>query len=433
MDTKVFKFGGASVNSADGVRNVASIIGRYPGDSIVMIVSAMGKTTNALEEVLKGYLDGDATLMYKSFDRTREFHFGILDELFPEKKYPVFPETEGLFDELYGYLEKGLPEKRKKRNFDFEYDRVVSYGEIFATTIVHHFLLQTGIRSRLFDSRELIRTDSAFRDARVDWDVTRKKIRLELKDYLPGKKASGKVAVIQGFIGGDGEGNTTTLGREGSDYTAAIVAHSLGTKEVTIWKDVPGVMNADPKWFRNARKLDALTYHEAIELAFYGASVIHPKTIKPLENAGITLRVKSFLHPEQDGTIIKHKAAWKVSHPIYILKQKQVLISITPRDFSFIVEENLSQIFDVLARNHVKVNVMQNSAISFTICVDAGHHSGKDILKELRERFTILYNENVELLTIRHYTPAAITRITKGRKILMEQKTRNTVHLVVEE
>ncbi|MCX6247503.1 MAG: aspartate kinase [Bacteroidetes bacterium] len=430
MDIKVFKFGGASVNSAKGVRNVASIIGLFPGDSIVMIISAMGKTTNALEEVLKCYLSDDTKGMETSFERMKDFHFSILNELFKKKNHRVFSEMEALFDELHGSLRKGM-NKAKKPGADFEYDRVVSYGEIFATTIVHHYLLLSGIPSRLFDSRELVRTDSSFRDARVDWNFTGKKVRSEMKEYFSGKNSFRKVAVLQGFIGGDQEGNTTTLGREGSDYTAAIVAHSLGTREVTIWKDVPGVMNADPKWFKNAKKLDLLTYHEAIELAYYGASVIHPKTIKPLENANITLRVRSFLKPLQKGTTVEHRAEWKVTHPIYILKQNQVLISLSPRDFSFIVEENLSQIFDILARHHVKVNVMQNSAISFTICVDADRISGTGVLDVLRENYTLRYNDNVELLTIRHYNPAAISRITKGRKILMEQKTRNTIHLVV--
>jgi aspartate kinase len=255
---------------------------------------------------------------------------------------------------------------------------------------------------------------------------------LKLKDLFKEDHSTRKVAVLQGFIGGDKAGNTTTLGREGSDYTAAIVAHSLKTKEVTIWKDVPGVMNADPKWFEHAEKLDQLSYREAIELAYYGASVIHPKTIKPLENANITLHVKSFLEPDTDGTTIRQLKEWKVSHPIYILKRNQVLISISPRDFSFIVEENLSHIFDLLAKHHVKVNVMQNSAISFTICVDADLVTGKDVLDALTENYTLRYNENVELITIRHFTDDAVRYATKGRKILMEQKTRNTVHLVVQ-
>jgi len=432
MDIKVFKFGGASVNSAKDVMNVASIINRFPDDHIAMIISAMGKTTNALEELLKFYMSGDAVPMGESYYRIKAFHFDILQELFKEKSHPVFAEVEDLFEHLRGTLHSGQLTRGKKWEYNFEYDQVVSYGELLATAIVHHYLTLLGIQSRLFDARELIRTDSAYRDAKVDWTFTGKKIRSKMKAFFAANHSSRKVAVIQGFIGGDKEGNTTTLGREGSDYTAAIVAHSLKTKEVTIWKDVPGVMNADPKWFKHAKKLKVLSYREAIELAYYGASVIHPKTIKPLENANITLRVRSFLKPELDGTTIEHLSEWKVLHPIYILKRNQVLISISPRDFSFIVEENLSQIFDLLAKHHVKVNVMQNSAISFTICVDADHLTGPDVLAALQENYILRYNENVELLTIRHYNPAAISRVTKGRKILMEQKTRNTIHLVVQ-
>jgi aspartate kinase len=432
MDVKVFKFGGASVNSAKGVINVASIIRRFPADNIVMIISAMGKTTNALEELLSFYMTNDAIPMVESFYRIKTFHLDIVQELFPEVGHPVYGEVENLFEHLRGYLRNGQLNRGSKREYDYEYDQVVSYGELLSSAIVHHYLFLSGIKSKLFDARELLRTDSAYRDAKVDWDVTEKKIRTKMKNLFSGNETTRKVAVVQGFIGGDANGNTTTLGREGSDYTAAIVAYALKTKEVTIWKDVPGVMNADPKWFRQAIKLEVLSYREAIELAYYGASVIHPKTIRPLENANITLRVKSFLEPEKEGTVIEHLEEWKVPHPIYILKRNQVLISIEPRDFSFIVEENLSQIFDILAKHHVKVNVMQNSAISFTICVDAEHVSGKSVLDELQKNYALRYNENVDLLTVRHYNPAAISRITKGRKILMEQKTRNTVHLVVQ-
>jgi len=432
MDIKVFKFGGASVNSAKGVMNVASIISRFPDNSIAMVISAMGKTTNALEELLEFYMSDDAIPMVESYYRIKAFHYDILDELFSDKSHPVFAYVENLFEHLRGHLRSGQLTGGKKREYDFEYDQVVSYGELLASAIVHHYLILSDIQSRLFDARELIRTDSTYRNAKVDWTFTGKKILSKMKAFFAGKDSSRKVAVIQGFIGGDKEGNTTTLGREGSDFTAAIVAHSLKTKEVTIWKDVPGVMNADPKWFRHAKKLEFLSYREAIELAYYGASVIHPKTIKPLENANIILHVRSFLEPEKDGTTIEHLEEGNVTHPIYILKRNQVLITISPRDFSFIVEENLSQIFTLLAKHHVKVNVMQNSAISFTICVDADHLTGPDVLAALQENYTLRYNENVELLTIRHYNPAAISRVTKGRKILMEQKTRNTVHLVVQ-
>jgi aspartate kinase len=431
METKVFKFGGASVNSAGGVMNVASIINRFPDDNMVIIISAMGKTTNALEEMLGFYMLDDTIPMIESYYRIKVFHMDILQKLFQRKNNPVFTETEDLFEHLRGYLCRRHLTKGKNLVYDFEYDQVVSYGELFASTIVHHYLSFSGISSCLFDARELIRTDSAYRDAKVDWSFTGKKIRLKMKDYFFANDSSRKVAVLQGFIGGDRNGNTTTLGREGSDYSAAIVAHSLRTKEVTIWKDVPGVMNADPKWYKHARKLKVLSYREAIELAYYGASVIHPKTIKPLENANIRLHVKSFLQPWLEGTTIQHLANWKVLHPIYILKRNQTLISISPRDFSFIVEENFSQIFNLLAKHHVKVNVMQNSAISFTICVDADHLIGPDVLAALQEDYILRYNENVELLTIRHHNTATISRLTKGRKILMEQKTRNTVHLVL--
>ena len=431
MDIKVFKFGGASVNSAEGIRNVASIISRYPEENIIMIISAMGKTTNALEELLKFYMANDAISMIESYYRVKDFHKNIIDLLFPEEAHPVYTEVEDHFELLRKYLADGQLIKGMKREYNFEYDQVVSFGEILATTIVYHYLQFSGIQSNLFDARKLIRTDSLFRNAGVDWVFTGKKIRSIMKEYFAGN-SSRKVAVIQGFIGGDKEGNTTTLGREGSDYSAAIVAHSVKTKEVTIWKDVPGVMDGDPKWFKDAKKLDLLSYREAIELAYYGASVIHPKTIKPLENANITLHVKSFLNPELEGTTIEHLEEWFLSNPLYILKKNQVLISISPRDFSFIVEENLSQIFELLAKHHVKVNVMQNSAISFTICVDADHLTATDVMTSLQENYSVRYNDNVDLLTIRHYTPEAISNVTKGRNILMEQKTRNTVHLVVQ-
>jgi aspartate kinase len=267
-------------------------------------------------------------------------------------------------------------------------------------------------------------------DARVDWDMTKKLIRSANQKYFI-SSPGGKIALTQGFIGRDQEENTTTLGREGSDFTAAIFAFSLGIREVTIWKDVPGVMNADPKWFKNAKKIDSLSFREAIELAYYGASIIHPKTIKPLENENITLIVRSFVDPGKPGTRIENIREWTISTPIYIRKQNQVLISISPRDFSFIVEENLSQVFKILAGNHVKVNVMQNSAISFSVCVDNNHHALPLLLSEMQKNFIVRYNDDAELYTIRHYNPAAIRRISRNRKVLLEQKTRNTVHLVV--
>jgi aspartate kinase len=430
MEIKVFKFGGASVNSAKGIRNLFSILDLYKDYNILMVVSAMGKITNALEDILRYYMSDDAISMVGTYHKVRKYHFDILYELFPDRLNPVFAEVENIFDQLSGHIHMGHLSNDVIRDYNFEYDQIVSYGELISTAIIHHYLVYTGISSSLFDARELVRTDSTFMDARVDWDVTKKLIRSGIKKYFKSSR-SGKVALTQGFIGRDHEGNTTTLGREGSDFTAAIFAFSLETKEMTIWKDVPGVMNADPKWFKNARKIDSLSFREAIELAYYGASIIHPKTIKPLENANITLLVRSFLEPGRPGTRIQNLKEWTITSPIYIRKQNQVLISISPRDFSFIMEENLSQVFNILASHQIKVNVMQNSAISFSVCVDNNHHAMPLLLSELQKNYIVRYNDETELYTIRHYNPASIRRISKTRKVLLEQKTRNTVHLVV--
>ena len=395
-----------------------------------MVVSAMGKTTNALEELLKFYMTDNAISMVDAYHKIKNYHFDILYEIFPDRQNPVYSDVENLFDKLRGHLRKGHLTKDGKGEYTFEYDQIVSYGELISASIIHHFLHLNGIISSLYDARELIMTDSTFMDAKVDWNWTKKLIRSGIQKYFK-SSLSGKIALTQGFIGGDHEGNTTTLGREGSDFTAAIFAFSLGIKEVTIWKDVPGVMNADPKWFKNAKKIDSLSFREAIELAYYGASIIHAKTIKPLENANITLMVRSFLEPGQPGTRIENMKEWTISTPIYIRKQNQVLISISPRDFSFIVEENLSQVFKILASHQVKVNVMQNSAISFSICVDNNHHALPLLLAEMQKNFIVRYNCDAELYTIRHYNPAAIRKILKNRKVLLEQKTRSTVHLVV--
>jgi aspartate kinase len=395
-----------------------------------MVISAMGKTTNALEELLKYYMADDAISMVDAYHKIRNFHFDILYEIFPDRHNPVYTEVENLFDQLRGHIRKGHLTRDGKGEYPFEYDQIVSYGELISTSIIHHFLNLSGIQSSLYNAFELIRTDSTFMDARIDWNLTRKLIRSAIQKYFRSSRV-GKIALTQGFIGSDHEGNTTTLGREGSDFTAAIFAFSLGIKEVTIWKDVPGVMNADPKWFRNAIKIDSLSFREAIELAYYGASIIHPKTIKPLENANITLFVRSFVEPCQPGTRIENLKEWNIATPIYIRKQNQVLISISPRDFSFIVEENISHVFKILASHQVKVNVMQNSAISFSICVDNNHHALPLLLAELQKDFIVRYNDDAELYTIRHYNTAAVRRISKNRKVLLEQKTRNTVHLVV--
>lgn len=438
MQIDVFKFGGASVNSPSGVRNIAEILKKFSNRRLVVVVSAMGKTTNALEELLKYYLAGDAIAMVETYTRIRNYHFNILETLFRKKDHPVFTEMDSLFSQLRGTLYRGHLHENKLKNYDFEYDRIVSFGELFSSTLVFHWLIKVGIRSFCLDARELIRTDRTYRDAEVNWELTQTNIRERVETIFNNKSDAGGIILTQGFIASDSTGNTTTLGREGSDYSAAIFAYSLPSKEMVIWKDVPGVMNADPKWLRSAKKLDTLSYRETIELAYFGASLIHPKTIKPLENGDITLRVKSFRKPDLPGTVIRNIETWTIDSPIFIRKLNQVLISISPRDFSFIVEENLSSIFNILARYHVKVNVMQNSAISFSICVDDDgfnethrNNSLKKMIAELGNDYSVLYNRNLELITIRHYNQRAINLTTKNKKVLLEQRTRNTVHLVL--
>jgi aspartate kinase len=424
MNVKVFKFGGASVNSAAGVRNVAEILEKQKGQSVMVVISAMGKTTNALENLFRDYLGQDAVSMVEKFYLLKDFHTEIVHELFENKQHPVFEALNRQLEELRVYLQTP-----PKAGYDETYDQVIPFGELFSCLILHHYLEQRGLSLKMFDARQLIITDSSFRDARVDWTKTQLRIQKQLFTWF--QEARGRMGLTHGFIGCDAAGRMTTLGREGSDYTAAIIAYALRTKEVTIWKDVPGVLNADPKWFDNPVKLEQLSYLEAIELAYYGASVIHPKTIKPLENANIRLKVKSFLDPDAEGTTIENLREWTVPCPIYIRKTNQVLISVSPRDFSFIMEESLSQIFTMLSRYRVRANVMQNSAVTFSICADHDPVHIDPLLKELKHHFAVRFNDGLELYTIRHYNQEAIDRITGQKKVLLEQKTRSTVHLVL--
>jgi len=429
MKISVFKFGGASLNSVQGIRNVAGIIGRHSDGPLLVVVSAMGKTTNALEQVLKHHLSRDPLAMIEAWQKTADFHLAILQGLFPDQSHKVYGEVGSLLDQLRGYLRKGHLYQSAPAPYDYEYDQIVSFGELLASCIVSNYLMDCPIPCLELDARGLIHTDDHYREARVKWDITGDAIR---KAIVPQQNTNpSAVWITQGFIGSSPDGHTTTLGREGSDFSAAIFAWSLKVSEVTIWKDVPGVLNADPAWFRGARKIDTLSYREAIELAYYGASVIHPRTIKPLENAGIRLHVKSFKQPGLPGTIVEKTDQWSISFPIYIRKTQQVLISISPRDFSFILEENMGRIFSILAKYRARVHVMQNSAISFSVCTDRNEYTLDPLISELSSEFEIRYNPGVELYTIRHYTPAAIRRVMKNKVLLLEQKTRSTVHLVV--
>jgi aspartate kinase len=431
MYITVFKFGGASVNSAGGIKKVAGILKQHSHEPLLVVVSAMGKTTNALELLLNDYIKKDPVAIVGSYQKVRDYHFSIMDELFEDKNHIVYSEVESLFDQLRGYIRKGHLFDTTFQGYDFEYDQVVSSGELISSVILHHYLLLQGFASKLFDVRHLIRTDTTYRDAQVDWKASESLIQNAIRPYFPDHHKPGTIALTQGFIAGDPLGNTTTLGREGSDFSAAIFAWCLHTKEMTIWKDVPGVMNADPRWMSDSICLETLSYREAVELAYYGAGVIHPKTIKPLENAGISLHVRSFIDTELPGTCVTDMREWDIPVPIYIRKQDQVLISISPRDFSFILEENLSGIFKILADFRVKVNVMQNSAISFSICVDGDPQKIVPLISFLRKDYETRYNEGLELFTIRHYTAEAANRIIQDRKIMMELRSRNTMQVVL--
>jgi aspartate kinase len=418
---RVFKFGGASVKDAEAVKNVKHVINNYAKDRVVVVVSAMGKTTNAMEEIT-------SALYHKRYDEFRtlvqerkQYHLKIVDGLFDKKDHPIFDEVKNIFNDLGNRTHLPIAE-----NYDFEYDQIVSLGEVISTKIIQAYLSLDRTDTMWMDARRLIRTDNNYRYADIKWEKTE---RL-LIDYIQSHREK-NVFITQGFLGHTDESFTTTLGREGSDFTAGIVAYCLNATDVTIWKDVPGMLNADPKWFDNTVKLDKISFKEAIELSYYGASVIHPKTLKPLQNKNIPLYVKSFVNPENEGTVIQPSTEFDALVPSFIFKMNQVLMSITPKDFSFIVEENMSTIFSVLAKHGARINVMQNSALSFTVCMDIRPERLQVLVDELSADFRIRYNDDLELVTIRHYDQATIDRVTIGKDIFMEQKTRQTARIVM--
>jgi aspartate kinase len=426
---KVFKFGGASVKNAEAVKNVGKVINLF-NDDLVVVVSAMDKTTNALEKVVESYMNNDG-LSFENLQLVKDFHYQIMDELFGDlpdgkagRKHPVFEEIHNAFVEIEWEIEDA-----PTRSYDYVYDQIVSVGEVISTKIISAYLNLIGIKNKWVDVRNIIQTDNSHRDARVNWELTENLVKKEL--HLATDKTSKKVFVTQGFIGSSSENFTTTLGREGSDFTAGILAFCLNAESVTIWKDVPGMLNADPKWFNETQQLKNISYHEAVELAYYGASVIHPKTIKPLQNKNIPLYVKSFLNPTAEGTVIDNNMQYDELIPSFIIKKNQVLISIESKDYSFIIENNLSQIFGIFANNGVKINLMQNSAISFSVVVDNNPQKMPQLINELKPFYKVLYNENLDLVTIRHYNQPAIDKVVDGKIVLLEQKSRNTIRMVL--
>ena len=419
---QVFKFGGASVKDAAGVKNLAHIVQNYAASkNLLIVISAMGKTTNRLEELTWAFIRGDENT-HQLFEEIKAYHFNIINELFSDHKNPIYNDVANTFVEIEWLLEEEASDAP-----DYLYDQIVSIGELVSTKIVAAYLNQVGCFSIWTDARSYIKTDNTHREANVLWEKTEQ----EIKKHLPSFLEQG-IVVTQGFIGGTSENFTSTLGREGSDYSAAIFCACLNAESMTIWKDVPGVLNADPKWFDETEKIAQLSYHDAIELTYYGATVIHPKTIKPIQNKGIPLYVRSFLQPEAEGTAITTTQT-PLPIPSFIFKVNQVLISIFPKDFSFIIEENLSHIFDVLHRNRVKVNTMLNSAISFSVSVDNDEQKIKQLIADLSETFKVKYNSGLELVTIRYYNQQTIDRVTVNKDVLLEVKSRHTCQMVMKD
>lgn len=413
---QVFKFGGASIKDTNGVKNTVSVLQKVGYKNTLIIVSAMGKTTNALEVVVANYFYNKKAIQ-SSLQEVKKYHNEILIDLFSNDNHPVFKKTALLFNELDTVLITN-----KSPDYNFVYDQVVGFGELLSTTIISEYLNFSGLQNNWLDVRDFIKTDSYYRRANVNWEETQRLITSRCNKSV--------LNITQGFLGSDANNFTTTLGREGSDYSAAIFAYCLNAHSVTIWKDVPGILNADPRYFENAKLLNTISYTEAIELAFYGATVIHPKTLQPLQGKEIPLYVKSFLNPEAAGSKIEKNAILEPMMPCFIVKKNQILIAVSSLNFSYIVEENISYIFKVLHHYKMKVGVIQNSAISFSVCVDDIYNNIDELIHHLKSKFKVSYNQNVSLYTIRHYNNAAIKQIQAGKTVLLKQQTQQTVQVV---
>jgi len=414
---KVFKFGGASIRDAASVERVASVLRYFPGEEILIVVSAMGKTTNALETIVAQYLEQEREQVKTGIEQLKSQHLAIVDALFSPEEHRVRSDVEILFTQL-----EIITQSPPEGNFNQVYDQIVSFGELISTKIVSSYLHQDGFENKWLDARRLIRTDQNYRFARVDWNFT---ARLTREAIQPGNRY-----VTQGFIGSEDDFHPTTLGREGSDYTASVLAYVLDAQEVTIWKDVPGVLNGDPKVFDQTVLLDHLSYLEAIELAYYGASVIHPKTIQPLRQKKIPLRVKSFLHPQEPGTLVQAGPLLKPQVPCYIRKEAQLMLTLSTRDLAFIVEDHLSRIYKTFHQYGVRVNLSQNTAVSTSFCINHDPVIVPRLQEELSQEFDTEYTEGVNLYTVRHYDEAARKRVQQTGAILMEQLSRETYQVL---
>ena len=415
---KIFKFGGASVKDAAGIKNLVNVLEKVGYKDTLVVVSAMGKSTNALEEIIEQYFQ-DKTKTPAALLPLKEYHLQIVNDLFQEQKAEVVSVIHELFEELHTFLKSN-----KSPDYSFVYDQVVSFGELLSTTIIHYFLPNQGMDSFWLDARNCIKTDDYYRAANLNWELTQSNIQSQI--------GTASLVITQGFIGSNSNNFTTTLGREGSDYSAAIFGYALNAESVTIWKDVPGVLNGDPREFQNTQLLHQISYREAIELAFYGASVIHPKTLQPLQRKEIPLFVKSFENPLESGTSVSKGKTLDPHIPCYIVKKDQVLIRLSSIDFSFIVEENISYIFGLLHEYQMPVELIQNSAISFSVCVNNKYKRLDELIMVLRSRFNVDVTEGVDLFTIRHFDTKASQFINqKGKQVLLEQRTSETAQFVI--
>ncbi|MGB5362459.1 MAG: aspartate kinase [Aureibaculum sp.] len=415
---KIFKFGGASIKDSEGVRNMANLIQGTGYKDILIVVSAMGKMTNAFEKLANAffYKNDDLALL---IDDVRSYHYNIASQLFNNKSHEIFSEMDLIFLEMRDFMTND-----GSRDYNYVYDQIVSKAELISTKIVSQYLNHVGINNSWIDVRDFIITNNDYRDAKVDWKMTELNISTHIEPN--------KLYVTQGFIAKDQQGSTTTLGREGSDYSAGIFAYCLNAESLTIWKDVEGVLNADPRYFKETQLLQQISYTEAIELAFYGASVIHPKTLQPLQKKEIPLFVKSFVNPGNEGTVVTRGAKIVPETPCFIVKKDQILLSISSLDFSFIVEQNISEIFDFLHKYKMKVSLIQNSAISFSVCMEDKYQNFTDLLEALKNKFNVEFNKDVSLFTIRHFSEDAIKKIERNKKVLLKQLTKETVQIVIQ-
>ena len=414
---RIFKFGGASVKDAEGIHNMYRVLEQTGHENTLIVVSAMGKTTNALEKLIEVYFQ-DFQKTESQLNEVIDYHLGIMNEIFDHPKHEVYDEVKRRFDHLRNFLKNN-----KSPHYSFVYDQVVSTGELVSTTIITYYLNSKAISADWLDARECIQTDASYRDANVDWTRTEVAINEQV--------SPNRLYITQGFIGSDENNFTTTLGREGSDYTAAIFAYCLNGNSVTIWKDVPGVLNADPRHFESTQLLHQISYQEAIELAFYGASVIHPKTLQPLQRKEIPLHVKSFINPNDKGTKVSKGVAIDPHVPCFIVKNDLALIRLSSLDFSFIIEKNISDIFAMLHKHKMKVDLIQNSAISFSVCVFDKFNKMEELLHELRGRFQVDHTAGVSLYTIRHFQAESADFLLHKYELLLEQRTQETMQLVM--